>query len=180
FALSDLKGRSPAGEIAALKLADVAVIAVGDHVTNTHSYNELKTADATKSVHPYDVRASDPFLQLYTSGTTSAPKAVSVTYNHCLSNARMCAQEFGIVATDRVLCLAPYTHLYGLYALELGFSAGATACLVPMFTPGDFIAALVHMKPTVLIGGPAHVAVCMQQRLFDRDVLSAIRFCVLS
>ena len=81
-------------------------------------------------------------MLLYTSGTTSSPKAVSVTSNHFLSNARMCAAEFGITANDRILCLAPYTHLYGLYALELGFAVGATACLLDVFTPAGFVETL--------------------------------------
>src|SRR5262245_43623883 len=162
FALSDLRGRSPAVEIAALGLSGLSVIAVGGQAANTRRYADLVTAGSAKLMPAHAVRATDPFLLLYTSGTTSAPKAVSVTYNHFLSNARMCAQEFGFRPDDRVLCLAPYTHLYGLYALELGFSVGATACLVPMFTPPDFIAALVKMRPTVLIAGPAHVAACMQ------------------
>ena len=74
---------------------------------------------------PTPIRGSDPFLQLYTSGTTSSPKAVRVTFNHFLSNARMCAAEFGITGDDRILCLAPYTHLYGLYTVQLGL---ATRC----------------------------------------------------
>src|SRR5262245_21951235 len=180
FALSELRGRSPAVEIAALGLSGLSVIAVGAQAANTRRYADLVTSGSAKPMPAHAVRAIDPFLQLYTSGTTSAPKAVSVTYNHFLSNARMCAQEFGFRPDDRVLCLAPFTHLYGLYALELGYSVGATACLVPMFTPPDFIAALVAMKPTVLIAGPAHIAACMQQRLFDGVDLSSIRFAVLS
>ena len=180
IALSDLRGRAPAMEIAALKLAGVAVIALGNQVPDTHNFADLAAGGAANPVPPHAARATDPFLQLYTSGTTSAPKAVSVTYNHFLSNARMCAQEFGFRSDDRVLCLAPYTHLYGLYALELGFSVGAAACLVPMFTPPEFIAALVDMQPTVLIAGPAHIAACMAQRLFDGVDLASIRFAVLS
>jgi cyclohexanecarboxylate-CoA ligase len=180
IALSDLRGRSPAMEIAALKLPGVAVIALGNQVPDTHNYADLAASGAANPVPPHAARATDPFLQLYTSGTTSAPKAVSVTYNHFLGNARMCAQEFGFRSDDRVLCLAPYTHLYGLYALELGFSVGAVACLVPIFTPPEFIAALVDMQPTVLIAGPAHIAACMQQRLFDGVDLASIRFAVLS
>ena len=101
------------------------------------------------------------FLLLYTSGTTSSPKAVSVTSNHFLSNARMCAAEFGLKPDDRILCLAPYTHLYGLYALELGFAVGATACLLDLFTPAGFVETLKWAKPTVLIAGPAHIAPCL-------------------
>ncbi len=50
FALSDLKGRSPAAEIAALGLPDVAVIAVGGQVANTRNCSELTTAGAAKPV----------------------------------------------------------------------------------------------------------------------------------
>jgi cyclohexanecarboxylate-CoA ligase len=180
LALSELRGRSPAAEIAGLGLPSVTVIAVGGSASSAGSYAAIVAAGAAKPTQPHPVRAADPFLQLYTSGTTAAPKAVSVSYNHFLSNARLCAQEFGFRPDDRVLCLAPYTHLYGLYALELGFAVGAAACLLPIFTPPDFVAALAQMRPTVLIGGPAHIAACMRQDLFKGLDLSAIRFAVLS
>ncbi len=70
--------------------------------------------------------------------------------------------------------------MYGLYSLELGFSVAAAACLLPSFTPPDFINMLERAKPTVLIAGPAHIAACIQQRLFDGVDLSGIRFAVLS
>jgi cyclohexanecarboxylate-CoA ligase len=180
LALSNLRGRSPAAEIAGLALPGVAVIAVGGSVAGAETYETIAAAGAAKPVPLHRVRATDPFLQLYTSGTTAAPKAVTVTYNHFLSNARLCAEEFGFRADDRVLCLAPYTHLYGLYALELGFAVGAAACLLPMFTPQDFVAALAQMRPTVLIGGPAHIAACVRQNLFTGLDLSSIRFAILS
>ncbi len=180
LALSELRGRSPAAEIAGLGLPGVTVIAVGGSPAGAENYEAIAAAGAAKPLPLPSVRATDPFLLLYTSGTTAAPKAVSVTYNHFLSNARLCAQEFGFRPDDRVLCLAPYTHLYGLYALELGFAVGAAACLVPMFTPQDFVAALVQMRPTVLIGGPAHIAACMRQGLFNGLDLSSIRFAILS
>jgi cyclohexanecarboxylate-CoA ligase/acyl-CoA synthetase len=180
LALSQLRDRSPAAEIAGLSLTGVTVIAVGSPVAGAESYEAIAAAGAAKPLPAHPVRASDPFQLLYTSGTTAAPKAVSVTYNHFLSNARLCAHEFGFRPDDRVLCLAPYTHLYGLYALELGFVVGATACLVPMFTPQDFVAALAQMRPTVLIGGPAHIAACLRQDLFKGIDLTSIRFAILS
>jgi acyl-CoA synthetase (AMP-forming)/AMP-acid ligase II len=180
LALSDLRGRSPAAEIAGLGLPDLTVIAVSGSAAGAKSYEAIAAAGVAKPVPPHPVRATDPFLLLYTSGTTAAPKAVSVSYNHFLSNARLCAQEFGFRLDDRVLCLAPYTHLYGLYALELGFVVGAAACLLPVFTPPDFAAALTQMRPTVLIGGPAHIAACMRQDLLKGLDLSSIRFAILS
>lgn len=182
IALAQAKDRSPAGDIVALRERIPAlqlVVAVGGDVPGSVNFSALLERGRGK---PPAARANagDPFLLLYTSGTTSSPKAVSVTCNHFLSNARMCAAEFGLKADDRILCLAPYTHLYGLYALELGFAVGATACLLDLFTPAGFAETLKRTKPTVLIAGPAHIAPCLQQKLFTDVDFSALRFAVLS
>jgi cyclohexanecarboxylate-CoA ligase/acyl-CoA synthetase len=119
-------------------------------------------------------------MQLYTSGTTSSPKGVSVTHNHFLSNARMCAAELEMTSEDRILCLPPYTHLYGLYTFQLGFSVGAAACLLDLFTPPGLIQAIKQMRPTLLFAGPAHIAACLQGNLFAGVDLSSIQVAVLS
>lgn len=153
------------------------VIAVGGSVEGAEEFFQLQAGEDTA---PSEAKPDEPFLLLYTSGTTSAPKAVSVTCNHFLSNARLAAGEFALTRDDRILCLAPYTHLYGLYTLQLGLCVGATACMVPMFTPPDFVAALRKMRPTVLFGAPGHIAACLQQRLFQGLDLSSLRIVVLS
>lgn len=164
---------SLAGEIPSLP----SIISVGRPVAGAEDFARL---EAGVGEADNDAKPDEPFLLLYTSGTTSAPKAVSVTYNHFLSNARLAAGEFALTADDRILCLAPYTHLYGLYTLQLGLCVGASACMVPAFSPPDFIAALRSMRPTVLFGAPGHVAACLQQRLFEGVDLAPIRIAVLS
>jgi cyclohexanecarboxylate-CoA ligase len=153
------------------------VIAVAGTIAGAEDFARLEAEAGQAGIR---AKADEPFLLLYTSGTTSVPKAVSVTFNHFLSNARLAAGQFGLRQEDRILCLAPYTHLYGLYTLQLGLCVGATACMVPAFTPPDFIAALRTMQPTVLFGAPGHIAACMQQRLFQDVDLSAVRIVVLS
>ncbi len=183
IALARSKDRSPAEDIARLRGTLPAlklVISARGNAAGAENFETLMQLDPTAAFVPPPISAADDFMRLYTSGTTSSPKAVSITYNHFLSNARMCAAEFGITAKDRILCLAPYTHLYGLYAVELGFSAGATACLLDVFTPPGFVHALQAMKPTMLFAGPAHIAPCLQQRMFDDVDFSAMRVAVLS
>jgi cyclohexanecarboxylate-CoA ligase/acyl-CoA synthetase len=182
IALAQTKDRSPAGEIVALRdriSALQLVVAVGGDVPGAVNFAKLLESGRGKPLAA-QATADNPFLLLYTSGTTSSPKPVSVTFNHFLSNARLCAAEFGLRPDDRILCLAPYTHLYGLYALELGFAVGATACLLDFFTTAGFVETLKRMKPTVLIAGPAHIAPCLQQQLFADVDFSALRFAVLS
>jgi cyclohexanecarboxylate-CoA ligase len=177
------KGRSPAGELVALleKMESLrSVIAVGGPVAGAEEFAAVEARPAEHGFAKNEAMADDLFVYLCTSGTTSAPKAVSVSSNHFLSNARLAAQEFGLTRDDRILCLAPFTHLYGLYTLQLGLCVGAAACMVPVFTPQDFILALRRMRPTVLFGAPGHIAVCLQQRLFESFDLETVRIAVLS
>ena len=98
IALARTKDRSPAGDIASLRERIPAlrlVIAVGGDVPGAVNFSTLLKQGRGKSPPPRP-DANDPFLLLYTSGTTSSPKAVSVSANHFLSNARMCAVEFGL------------------------------------------------------------------------------------
>jgi cyclohexanecarboxylate-CoA ligase/acyl-CoA synthetase len=183
IALGAAKDRSPAGELLTLRgnIPSLQfIISVGRHVAGAEEFGRMIANDAELGQVKNEAIADDPFLLLYTSGTTSAPKAVSASFNHFLSNARLAANEFNLTSNDRILCLAPFTHLYGLYTLQLGLCVGASACLVPAFTPSDFIEALRRMQPTVLFGAPGHIAACMQQRLFQDVDLESIRIAVLS
>jgi len=124
--------------------------------------------------------ASDPFLLLYTSGTTSAPKGVPHPYHTMLSNARMGVPEHRITADDRVLSAAPFTHLYGLYALHVAWAAGAATVLLPVFTPPDLAVVIERDRPTALWCGPPHVAAMRGMGLFDKHDFSSLVLAILS
>ena len=182
-AMAHGKDRSPAGDIAELrgKLPNLKlVIAVGGSAPGAEEFSGIEQSGRSHPIDRAEIAATDPFMLLYTSGTTSSPKGVSVTYNHFLSNARMCASELQITRSDRILCLAPYTHLYGLYTLQLGFSVGAAACLLDLFTPPGLVQAIGQMKPSFLFAGPAHISPCLQQNLFQGVDLSSLHVAVLS
>jgi cyclohexanecarboxylate-CoA ligase len=183
IALAKSKDRSPASDLVALRqeLPSLRhVISVGGAVEGAEPFAGLLDAGAREPVEAPTIAATDPFVLLFTSGTTSSPKAVAVSHNHFLSNARMCAGEFGITREDRILCLAPYTHLYGLYSIELALVAGATICMLDLFSPPGFIEALRTQRPTMLFAGPAHIAPCLQAGMLDSVDLSALRIAVLS
>src|SRR5882724_2135637 len=122
----------------------------------------------------------DPFLLLYTSGTTASPKAVPHAYRTMLGNSRLGAQEHRLDQDSRVLCPAPFSHLYGLYSLHCAWSVGACTVLLPAFKPDDLAAAVEKLKPTALWSGPAHVAACRNAGLFDKHDWSSLKLAIVS
>lgn len=122
----------------------------------------------------------DRFALLYTSGTTAAPKGVPIPYAKFLANARLSAAELGIDSTAILLSAAPFTHLYGLFSINLALSAGAATAVLPAFTPGGLAAALDGFKPTGLFVAPAHVAACRNEGLLTPARLASLRFVLIS
>ncbi len=123
---------------------------------------------------------AEPFLLLYTSGTTSSPKGVPLTSQNMLSNARLSAADFRLVPEDVLLSAAPLSHLFGLYSVHLALCVGATNLLLPAFMPQDFAATIERGRATVVFTAPAHVAACLGAGLFDAHDISSLRLAIVS
>ncbi len=182
--LSATKDYAPAAAALAMKPGLPAldrVIALGDHVEGAISFARLAETDGAPpdDLAPTPVPA-DPFLLLYTSGTSASPKAVPLTYQAMLGNARVGVPEHGISAADVLLSAPPFTHLFGLYSFHLALATGASTLLLPAFTPPDLAKAIAEGRPTVLFTGPAHLAALQKSGLLDTTDLSSIRLIICS
>jgi cyclohexanecarboxylate-CoA ligase len=126
------------------------------------------------------VAAADRFLLLYTSGTTAAPKGVPIDHRRFLSNAAGSAAELRIGSSSILLSAAPFTHLYGLFSVNLALTTGATTAIMPAFTPAALAAALDQFRPTGLFVAPAHMSACLNEGLLTRERLFSLRFVLIS
>jgi len=158
------------------------VIAVGAPPAGAVPFDELIADAAANDAEPKPVAitAADPFVLLYTSGTTAAPKGVPHPSCTFLANFRLAAQELAVTSADTLLCAAPFTHLYGLSALSVALCAGATSVLLPAFAPEAFADTLAHARPSVVYAGPAHMAGCLNAGLLAGKDLSSVRIAILS
>ncbi len=157
-----------------------AVIALGEPVQGAMTFAEVQSASPAVIRELPGPAASDPFLLLYTSGTTASPKAVPHSYHTLLSNARVGVPEHRIAAADRILSAAPFSHLFGLYSLHVAWAAGASVVLLPQFTPPDLAATVERDKPTALWTAPAHIAACRAMGLFDKHDFSSLELAIMS
>jgi long-chain acyl-CoA synthetase len=96
---------------------------------------------------------------LYTTGTTGDPKGVMLTHAGFMHIARMSTTLRGLVPSDRVYGLLPFTHVYGMASVVFGsLCAGTSLDLQARFTPEAMAAALETRRITVCQGVPAMYA----------------------
>ncbi|MEM7347642.1 MAG: class I adenylate-forming enzyme family protein, partial [Chloroflexota bacterium] len=148
------------------------VICLGPPVEGTQNLSDCIDQGDKATIVDAPVGA-DPFLMLYTSGTSASPKGVPLSYQNMISNALVGVPEHQLTADDIILSAAPFSHLFGLYSFHLALVAGSTNLLLPAFTPPDLAALIDSGKPTALFTAPAHLAAGFGLGVFkDRDFSS--------
>jgi len=155
------------------------IIALGDPLEGCLSFTEvISTVEKDEDI----VRSSpsDPYLLLYTSGTTAGPKGVPHVYSRFLNNAFAAAREMQIGADATVMSLAPMSHLYGLFTLHMALAAGAAQHLVAAFHPDRVLEDIRDAKPSHIYAAPAHFAAAVAKDALDESLLKSTRVVCLS
>ena len=152
------------------------VVAVGPAQEGAHSWADLLHAESSAPLSALPaLTGDDPFLLLYTSGTTGNPKGVPIRYAWFMSNARIAATDWALTSEDVLLSVAPLTHLYGLWTIILTLYCKATSALLEAFTPPGLVDCVATHRPTVVFAVPAHVGAMIQSGAWDQLDPSGIR-----
>ncbi|MGH8620495.1 MAG: AMP-binding protein, partial [Burkholderiales bacterium] len=78
-------------------------------------------SDLTRYGAAHAARADDIAFVQFSSGSTSAPKGVTLTHRNLLANLRAIAQGMALTDEDRTLSWMPLTHDMGLIGFHLTF-----------------------------------------------------------
>ena len=106
----------------------------------------------------FDDPASQVAILMYTSGTTGAPKGVMLSHASMLFMSRIWVEMRAAHHRDRLYCVLPITHIYGLANGVFGaIAAGASVELEARFDPARLYRAL-GAGTTLLQGVPAMYA----------------------
>ena len=90
-----------------------------------------------------------PHWLLLSSGTTGAPKLLSLTSSQIEANARGAEQRLALTPSDRWLCVLPLGHIAGASIIARACYVGFTVILEPQFVPDDFHRRVTDAKVTV-------------------------------
>jgi long-chain acyl-CoA synthetase len=119
------------------------------------------------------VRADDPAIILYTSGSTARPKGVVHSHRSFLNAAR----GLSISGDDVVMIVMSMTHSMGLAMLLAGTAAGATSIVVTQFDADLLLDAIAGHGGTYMVGVPAMYRLLITaQEARPRDVTSIRRW----
>jgi acyl-CoA synthetase (AMP-forming)/AMP-acid ligase II len=122
----------------------------------TTPFQDLLTSQSpTRQVIPDTPLSKDDIVNIqFTSGTTSMPKAASLSHHSILNNGHQIGSRMGLMPADIVCCPPPLFHCFGCI---LGYMATAThgsAILFPTeaFNPTATLQSIQTEKATALYG----------------------------
>ena len=122
------------------------------------------------------VQPQDDALILYTSGSTSTPKAVRLAHYGLIENGFHIGERMGLTAQDRVLVSVPLFWAYGsANALPAIFTHGATMVLQDRFEPKGSLALIEQHRCTALYTLPTMTAAMLAEPGFMPARTSSLR-----
>ncbi|NLV16112.1 MAG: acyl--CoA ligase [Syntrophomonadaceae bacterium] len=147
-------------ELAEHKPLVVEVVTGVDHGTQVASFeltDILESYPNDEALVPQS--PDDPFMLLYSSGTTGHPKGILLSNRNQLANCQLSAKMKVLEAGDIMMVILPMFHTNPLcvFTYPLAYQ-GLTVCIRKTFSPDDFWPALMQYGVTVVMAVPAMYA----------------------
>lgn len=138
---------------------------------NTVLSEEASPASARPRPAPDDV-----FTLLYTSGTTSQPKAAMITHRNCVPHGWHCGERMRLTADDRVLHALPAPGTWGGLNVPLStWSHGACLVLMETWDPLHALVLIERERCTVFNAVDTMLKPLFEHPDFDRYDRSSLR-----
>lgn len=137
----------------------------------------VAAAQPVRDLPPGDAAsAADDALVLYTSGSTSTPKAVPLRHHAVIENAFNIGERQGLRGDDRVLLSPPLFWAFGsANAMAATFTHGATLVLLEKFDAGQSLDAIERHRCTAIYTLPAMTSAMLSHPAYDKARLGSLR-----
>jgi fatty-acyl-CoA synthase len=136
-------------------------------------------AETSEPVSTLDLTLEDPFLILYTSGTTGVPKGAILSHRMVTWNCVNTEISWDLWGTDSTPTFAPFFHSGGINVLTLPLvHKGGTVVLLRNSDPGAVLESIERERCTIVFAVPTVFQMMLEHPRFASTDLSSVRFCV--
>jgi long-chain acyl-CoA synthetase len=136
----------------------------------------LSTSDGAPWPAPVACDPDADAALMFTSGTTSLPKAVRVTHRNIRANTDSIIGYLGLRGDDRVLVVLPFFYCYGASLLHTHLRVGGRIVLLNSFAfPETALEELEREECTVFAGVPSTFQLLLRASSFTRRELPSLR-----
>ncbi|WP_206446125.1 class I adenylate-forming enzyme family protein [Agrococcus sp. KRD186] len=167
-----------------LPVAEAALTRLGEHRIRTTTLGaagvEAQVPDASAHLGHGVPADDDGLLMLFTSGTTSAPKAVVLSHANCAWNNLALSRATPLTPDDVVLQVLPQHHVAGWNIQPLlAWWVGARVVLERTFDAGRALALVERHRVTATMGVPTTYRALIQHPDFVARDLTSIRTAIV-
>ena len=121
----------------------------------------------------------DPWVIMYTSGTTGLPKGAVLTHSNMMNDAKVVAAVRYTEPDDVVLSVLPLFHCYGqTHSLNISIYLGLTMLMFEKFDTETVFAAIEEEESAILYAVPTMVNRLVGLAAVTPPRRSGLRFCI--
>jgi len=168
-------GRDQLGSIPHVFVAE----ADGGPELSAGGFGSLSAALEACSPDPRSVPVVDTDLAaiIYTSGSTGSPRGVMLSHRNFVTNATAIVSYLGLSASDRVLCVLPFSYVYGLSLLHTHLLVGGSIVIENRSAfPNVVLRSMAVHEVTGFAGVPSTFALMLHRSSLAEAQLPHLRY----